>query len=1115
MKRNRQFFRRFGVRPEALGKLIMIAMVLGLTTMSVQASRQYQTLSLDLKDVAPVYVFEKIESQTDYKVFYKTGQMEKVAKVTVHGKNASVTNIMDQISKQTGLGYKILDWQIVILSEKNGQAQQANKVTVKGRVTDKQGQGIPGVAIVVKGTTTGITTDVDGNYSIKVDPASMLEFSFLGMKQQTLAVPAAGVLNVMMQESAESLEEVVVTGYGNYKKSTYTGSASVIETKKLENLPVTSMTQMMEANLPGVTLSSNSSQPGSVSSIRVRGLGSFNASSEPLYVLDGIPIASGNMSSDNGSSGGLGTLALINPNDIENITVLKDAASASLYGARGANGVILITTKKGKEGKVSYNFKASYGISDLAYTYREIMGGEERRELLYEGFTNRMTDAGKSEAEQIKYAESQTDVYAKIPVGGYADWEDALFQKGHQQDYNFSVTGGNAKNNFAGGFGYTKADGVSINSGFERFSARLNFNNKYKNFEFSMSSLSSLTRNKMTPESDLSTGSNFYASAIYTSRVTLTPSDPIFNEDGSYNTKLANNGNFNPIYENKINDYYTQVGKTINTAMAAYNIIPGLRLATTFSADYAITKEFRYWSPLSADGKEASGRGRMGMYENLMYNSNTILTYNATFKEHTIDAAVAYEVQNWDHEDLYGTAKGYGQTLNNALGNASTPTYLDHLLKGDNMISYVGKLNYDYNNKYYVGLSFRRDGSSRLAPDKRWDNFWAVSGSWRASAEKFMAVTSSWLTDMKIRGSYGVNGNLPDDLYAYHGLYSTNDSYNGESAIEESLMPNDALSWEKNYAANIGFDLMLFNRVGITFDWYKRVTKDLLMDKRINNMTGFGSILSNVGKVENKGIELEIRSTNIETDDFVWTSFLNLAHNENKILKLADETEFEAAGVFVRKEGYSFATLKLREYAGVDPDNGKPMYYKNNTVNGELNREIVYDPNEATPIPFRDIYPKLTGGFTNTFSYKFIDLSFNLSFSLGGWSYDNGMWALEDDGYSNTNNKGVALRRRWQKPGDITDVPRYVEGQLWGGNWHSTRAIHSTDHLRLKSLILGISAPNKWLSGTGLSQARIYFSGTNLLTWAAYDQYDPELTGKVNFNVPPLKNFAFGVEFGF
>ena len=416
---------------------------------------------------------------------------------------------------------------------------------------------------------------------------------------------------------------------------------------------------------------------------------------------------------------------------------------------------------------------------------------------------------------------------------------------------------------------------------------------------------------------------------------------------------------------------------------------------------------------------------------------------------------------------------------------------------------------------YYAGFSFRRDGSSRLAPDTRWGNFWAVSASWRLSQENFMKPWEDVVSDMKLRASYGVNGNLPTGYYGYHGTYTTGAFYNGKPAPWEDAIANPDLTWEKNYALNLGVDLSLFRRVNLTFDWYTRTTKDLLMSKQLNSISGFGSILTNVGEMKNTGFEIEVRSSNIQTKDFSWTTSLNLSHNKNKIVKLADLPEF-IDGNYIRKEGCSYATIYLREYAGVDPNDGRPMYYDNKEdENGNRSRNIVYDPNDADRVELKDIYPKLTGGLMNTFNYKFIDLSFNLSFHLGGYSYDGAMYALQDDGYTAQYNKSTELRRRWKQPGDITDVPRYVYGQEYGGWWNSSRGVHSTDHLRLKSLIVGVSAPQSWLRTIGINSARIYFSGTNLLTWAAYDQYDPELNGIVSYFTPPLKTFAFGLELKF
>ena len=984
----------------------------------------------------------------------------------------------------------------------------AQDIQVNGTVLGIDNQEpVIGATVLVVGSKTGTVTDMDGKFSLKVPADATLQVSFIGMRMEK--VKAKPEMIIYLHPDSELLEEVVVTGYGNVSKSSYTGAASILSTEKQRDLPVISVTQMMEANLPGVSMSSASGTPGSNTSIRIRGIGSISGSNEPLYVLDGVPVQSGNMSPNDMNTGGLGILNTLNPADIENITILKDAASSSLYGARGANGVVLITTKKGKEGKTTYNVKASFGISDLAYQFRPTMGGDERRELIWEGLRNSMVDSGSSMEEAARYADSQIDVYAPKPANGYADWDDALFRKAQQQNYDFSLRGGSENTRFAGSVNYTKQDNVAYNSGFERYSGHLNFNNKFKKFDVGMNALFSLTKEKPLP------GGTYYSNPMYALKTALNPSIPIYNEDGSYNTDITSINNMNPVYENEINQHKSQVARTFASIEAGYTIVEGLRLSTVFNVDYTHTKDFRYFSPESSDGKSPNGQGDIYSIENLTYNSNTRLNYTHTFGDHSIDVLAAYEIQRWDREYMEGEAKNYSTGKKNVLDNASTPVYIGHNVSGDAMLSYVLRANYDYKKRYYVSVSFRRDGSSRLDPSNRWDNFWAVSASWRLSQEKFMKPLESWLSDAKLRVSYGVNGNIPGNLYDYYGLYDMSYSYNDQPAMVESNLANPDLSWEKNYALNVGVDFFLFSRLNLSVDWYVRNTKDLLLSRSVNPVTGFSSITDNIGKMRNKGVEIELSSTNIDRNDFLWTTAFNLSHNKNEVIKLADVSEYYTDSYYIVKEGYSLGTIALREYAGVDPENGKPMYYSNVLVDGERSREIVYDPNEAVSVPLANIYPKVSGGLTNTFRYKMFDLSFNLSYSLGGHSYDSGMWAIQDDGYSSYAPKSVELRRRWQKPGDITDVPRYVNGQEFGGYWHSSRGIHSTDHLRLKSLILGVNAPRKWLNPVGLSMARIYFSGTNLLTWAKYDQYDPELQGTVGFDIPPLKTFSVGLEVEF
>lgn len=986
------------------------------------------------------------------------------------------------------------------------------KKHVTGNVQDANGMPLIGASVIIKGTNNGVITDVDGNFSLEAASNQIVVISYIGMQPIEMRIPNNGQIRVVMNEDAQLIDEVVVTGYGDFKKATYTGSASVLNTEKLESLPVTTVAQMMEANIPGLSMVASSSQPGSKSTVRVRGIASMNASTEPLYVLDGVPVASrdmSGMSSEQIGVGGMGIIESLNPADIESITVLKDAASASLYGAKGSNGVILITTKKGKEGKMRVNMQATYGITDLAYNFRPTMGGEERRNLIYEGFVNYRLNNGDSEAEARSYADGQIDNYAARPANGYADWEKALMQKGHQQDYSLSVGGGTEKTNFIGSLGYTNQTGVSINSGMERFTGRLDASSKWNKFDFGMNATFTWMRNKYTPEGQ------YYASALYSSKRELHPSIPIYNEDGSYHTGFQNNGGINPLYENSVDSNYGRMARTMASAKAGYTILDGLKLSTIFTIDYALNKDFYFYSPDGKDGEATQGSGQLMFIERMTYTSQTNLAYNKTFGKHNVNAVIAYEVMKYDFEDMYGEKQVYGQSINTSLDNGAKPADLTNTRQEDAMVSYVGNFNYGYNDRYYAGFSFRRDGSSRLAPDKRWGNFWAVSGSWRLSQENFMKPLESVISDMKLRASYGVNGNLPNKYYDYHGIYTTGAFYNGKPAPWEDAIANPDLTWEKNYALNIGLDLSLFRRVNLTFDWYTRTTKDLLMSKQLNSISGFENILTNVGEMKNKGLEMEIRSSNIQTKDFSWTTSLNLSHNKNKIVKLADLPEF-ISGNYIRKEGYSYATLYLREYAGVDPDDGRPMYYDNKLdENGNRTKNKVYDPNEAERVIQKDIYPKLTGGLMNTFNYKFIDLSFNLSFHLGGYSYDGAMYSLQDDGYSAQYNKSTELRRRWQKPGDITDIPRYVYGQEYGGWWNSSRGIHSTNHLRLKSVIVGVSAPKEWLRNVGISSARLYFSGTNLLTWAAYDQYDPELNGIVSFFTPPLKTYAFGLELKF
>lgn len=1072
-----------------------------------------QKVTLNFKNERVEKVLASIKSQTGMNLVFSDQLVDVNRKITMQLKDVALKEALTKLLSGTNLTFEIKNNKIYFIEKKESPQTNPKKRKVTGIVRDSMGEPLIGANVIEKGkSTNGVITDFNGKFTLEIDESASLLVSYIGYLTQDISIQGKDHFNIILKEDTNTLDEIVVTGYGDFKKATYTGSASVLTTEKFEALPVISVAQMIESNMPGINIvAGTSSQPGAKTTLQIRGVASMNASTEPLYVLDGVPIASYDLSNFTSMSeaGGMGVIETLNPSDIENITVLKDAASASLYGAKGANGVVLITTKKGKEGKLRVNMSAKYGITDFAYTYRPLMGGEERRELIHEGLVNFQLDKGATQQEALQYADANIDLYAKRLPQGYSDWESALFKKGYQQDYNLSASAGNEHSNFIGSLGYTKQTGVSLNSEMERFTGRVDANNKYKRVEFGMNASFSWTKNIHLPEG------KYYGSGIYASKVNLTPSTPIYNEDGTYASGYRENNGYNPVLEAKVNDYYSRTVRTMGTAKIAYNIWNKLKAASIFTVDYSLTKDFFFQSPEGRDGATYQGRGRMQMTDRMRYTSQNNLTYSQTFGKHFISAIIAFEIMKYDYEDLYAAKKTYGQDINTSLGNAADPIDADQLLQEDALMSYVASMNYSYNDKYYASFSFRRDGSSRLSPETRWGNFWSLSGSWRMSQEKFMQSLKPILSDLKLRASYGVNGNLPSSYYGYQSTYTTGAFYNGKPSPWESTLGNETLTWEKNYALNLGLDIGLINRINISLDWYTRTTKDLLMSKQLNSISGFSSLLTNVGQMRNTGVELEIRSNNIKTKDFNWNTAFNLSHNKNKILKLADLPWF-VDGRYVRKENYPFNTIYLREYAGVNPENGDALYYDNlQNEDGTYTKNIVTDPSKANPIPLKDITPTISGGFLNTFNYKFIDLSFNLSYSFGGYSYDNASYILQDDGYSVISNKSTEQRYRWQKPGDITNVPRFVYGNKKGGNYNSSRAIHSTDHIRLKSLIFGLNAPKVWLHKLGLGSARIYFSGTNLLTWAAYDQYDPEMNGVVGFYTPPLKTYAFGLELKF
>lgn len=1001
----------------------------------------------------------------------------------------------------------------------------AQNKEIKGIVTSAEdGEPLIGATISVKGNEAqGVVTDIEGKYILQIPNSDCtLVVAYLGMKTQELKAPSSGILNISLEAESMNLDEVVVTGYGNFSKSSFTGSANTLRADMMKNVPVMTVEQKLQGMTTGVNITSSSGQPGANQSIRIRGMGSFNASQEPLFVIDGVPVTSGSLSTGGADAAYMNNsktniMSTLNPSDIENITVIKDAAAASLYGSRAANGVILITTKQGKAGRTQVSLNIAGGFSDAAVDFRPTLSGDQRYELLYEGLYNYALD--KQMKSPSEYAGQEIGKYAYVPELGYTDWRKELLRTAIHQNYEASVSGGNERTTFYASLGYNSQEGLAKNSSLDRYSARLNMSQKVGKYGEVGANVMFTQMNQEMNEERGSSINPFLDVAML-----MNPSMTVRDKDGNYVGAYPGT-TLNPLRDILTDYNRTRMTRMFSTGYASIEPLKGLKLKETLSYDYTIQKDSRYFNPLSAAGPKSGSDAQTskGFIEYGKLISSTSLNYVHTFNyKHHLDVLAAYEIESYQTDKASGERSRLPSNSNLVEpDNASVLNSFISSTQAYRMLSYLSRLNYDYDDRYYIAGSFRRDGSSRLSPKNRWGNFWSVSGMWHLSNESFMKPIKHILSDVKIRASYGVNGNQPGSLYGYMGLYTYGQSYMGGFGSYESSLANPNLKWEKNYNLNIGLDLAFLSRIFLSIEYYNRDTKDLLYSLPISATTGFTNYLSNVGQLNNKGVELELRTINFATPHFNWSTVLNLSHNSNKIISLNGQLEQSIEGTwFIHKVGLPYHTFYVKEFAGVDPQNGDALYYTN-TLNkdGSYSREITNDISKAQAIPYKSVNPKISGGLTNILNYKQLDLSFTLTYSLGGYSFDKLGTYIENGTtniYTSKYNLPAYAMNRWQKPGDQTDVPRFVYNQSASDN-NSSRYIHSTDHLRLKNLTLGYTLPREWTRKVMVNKARFYFSGSNLLTWAKWKQYDPEtpVNGEVFCEAPPMRTFSFGVQLTF
>lgn len=1037
------------------------------------------------------------------------------------------------------------------------QAQQ-NRITVTGVVADSNGDPLIGVSVVEKGTTNGTMTNSEGRYSIRVSGQNaVLKVTYLGYEPRELTVGSQTTIDIQMSEDSQTLDEVIVTAYGTTKKASFTGSASVIGADALDKIQPANLTQGLQGLSPGLQVINNSGAPGTDATIMIRGLGSMKASSEPLYIVDGIPYA--------------GDLNTLSPSDIENITVLKDASSTALYGSRAANGVIMITTKKGKAGKTRVNVRANWGTSDFAVKFPEKSDPARQYELTFEGLYNDGTDKfGMSDSEAREYAynrvsriywfESNTVLDDRTVRKYLSDWNtdypvgldgkiksdakrlynydvyDESFGNRLKQDYSIDISGGMGENNtYYISFSTLDDKGIYVGEEYKRSNIRMQLTSQitdWLTWDNSVAYITSTNYNTSTPINAFRNFPTVYSAFIWdhnTNNYAVSPYTggrilDVGEQSRAWWTGWSAFGYLVESTRDKTDNVFARTS-------ANFKILPSLSFRTSYG--YDLSQSFNSWNRSPERGtnlKPGDGLVDRDGNRNVTQTFNNVLTFDKVFaKDHHVNALLGVETYQWRNDVWESGRRGLalvGMTeQSSASGAATAYSWNDNY----RLLSFLSRAEYDFKSKYYVSGSYRRDGSSRFNEDNRWGNFWSLGGSWRVSQESFMEGTRDWLSNLKLKLSYGEVGNDNVGLYAYQGLYTTQNYFGQGGVILDKLATPD-VKWETNTQLNGGIEFTLFGKLDATFEVYKRKSKDLLMDKPLAYSIGKTSYLANIGDLQNVGWEVDLRYHAIKTKNFDWMVGFNASAFTNEITSLPSEEEIFTVGsaTYKWKIGGSRYDIYAPDWAGVDPQTGRNNWYKysfdeNGNVTGKEITDNYGDVMSTDQyIKVGSSLPKVYGSLTNSFRYRDFDFSFMLYYSYGSKYYDSQY--VSNSGAYGSNASTEFTEKRWQKPGDITTVPKiYSEysGTYYTGAY-STQYVFDNDFIRLRNVTLGYNLPKKLMKKWGIEGIRLFVVGENLLTFGTSVDYgtDPENVGMEGIvqddaGLPIRKTYSGGIVFQF
>lgn len=978
----------------------------------------------------------------------------------------------------------ILLFGLVFLLTSSGVLAQG---TVTGTVTSSEdGQPIPGATVLVKGTIIGTATDLNGRYSINVLSGSdILVFSFVGMRPQEINVTNRSTIDVVMEPEITSLTEYVITAYGDQTRREVTGAIASIKGAVFEDLPIQSFDRAMQGRVAGVQVTSTSGQPGSTLNVRIRGVGSINAGTQPLYIVDGVQVAAGGLS----GQGTQNALASINPNDIASIEVLKDAASASIYGAQAANGVVLITTKRGGNEKTKLRLSVQEGIVQPLDLY-QVMNANQLASIKRQAYIN--AGLNPDDATAIFGSPGDRDLTS-------TDWVDAMYREGRLSIYDLSMSGGDEKTQFYLSGSHTFHQGQVIMSDYTRSTGRLNLTHK-PSTDLTINANIALSRQVTNGSIDRGN----YINSPFVSAYLARPNVPIYNEDSTFapypNTHLFG---YN-IVQGVVQELRRGTSfQSVSNLQLTYQILPWLGVTGFAGIDFSDNKDENN-RPSTIPAFSAYG-GSSFYSDNRLINTNANgnFNFNKKFNDlHTVSGILGYEYKYETRERTSAVGRNFPNPVLRYLQNAAVPFSVGGFYTEYKRAGFFSQARYDYDDKYTAEVTLRRDGSSRFGFNKQWGTFWAASAGWRLSSEPFME-NAVWVDNLRVRASYGITGNSDIGNFQSRSLVGTEGQYLGYGALQYVQLGNDLLTWEESASTNFGVDGTFFNgRIIATVDVWRKDSNKLLFDTRLPIDSGFDEITRNAGSLRNQGIDLDIQTTNLVINKFKWSTNFNISIFSNELRELYEGLDSVGTELFV---GKPIKFYYAYEYAGVNPANGSPMYL-------DKEGEYTYLVGDADRRYIGSALPWNYGGLSNTLSYGPVSLEVFFQYQYGNLAFNQDLYNLAQAGSLGQDNQTTDQLNFWRQPGDLTNTPKpYEGGNIPGQSGYqqfSTRLLSDGSYIRLKQVTLNYSLPVHILKKIGVQQGNIYVQGLNLWTFTKYNGLDPEVNSIGTTSLDPSTSEA-------